>query len=381
MHGFRKGSEFQPGHLPLMHCTAENALLHKIWRSIREPFLLPCSICTHSGHTFVGPAAGGKRCLREICAANSWEVYDVSQAGCVLCGSMHVCMDGVCDVEKNEQGHDICIITGLCVKMLNFSSEEFVDTVCMGNASGLDFMHDSFDEGGSFHLEGLEETHPEAAKPGLNKSDDGVEDSSKKARVNNHSEAGAMQCSGRRTAAGGVSVRCSVNKKNRYRSWVYHRVMQPKLAASHGHHFLVVDARHQRAAHQNHALERDDSMCQHQWSVLGRSAAGATQRHESPSASSNHVLHRHPFSTAPTAASLFCVAQQQQLHHQASPMKSDRIHNLIQIYVSEVLCSSKWEKSMQMEVGFFVVCPPGLLANKHLECRNRRCASRRGHCS
>ncbi len=51
---------------------------------------------------------------------------------------MYICGEGNCEVEKNEQGHDIWIVTGMCVKMLNFSNEEFVETACVSGTGGLD---------------------------------------------------------------------------------------------------------------------------------------------------------------------------------------------------------------------------------------------------
>ena len=181
-------------------------------------------------------------------------------------------MDGSCSVEKNEQGHDICMITGLCVKMLNFSNEEFVDTVCMGGVSS------AFGEDDSLNEEVLDEC-------------------SKKARLSPKTQP--------RLATS--AVRCSLNKKNRYRSWVYHRVMQPKLLLASNH---------------NRQGGRE-------WTLLGRSAA----------MKSDTLLGSTPSNreSGPTLES-------------SVAMKSDRIHSLIQIYVSEVLCSPKWEKSMQMEV-------------------------------
>lgn len=84
--------------------------IHGIWKMLRAPFLYPESICLH----------------------HSWEIYDMQAAGCRLCGCMHTCVEGsleMCPCEKNSEGHDICSITGCCIKMLNFSDREFVDTV------------------------------------------------------------------------------------------------------------------------------------------------------------------------------------------------------------------------------------------------------------
>ena len=94
-------------------------------------------------------------------------------------------MDGSCSVEKNEQGHDICMITGLCVKMLNFSNEEFVDTVCMGGVLS------AFGEDDASSL-----------------TEEVLDECSKKARLSPKMQSQLA------TSA----VRCSLNKKNRYRS-------------------------------------------------------------------------------------------------------------------------------------------------------------------
>jgi hypothetical protein len=66
-----------------------------------------------------------------VCNHDSgWEVYDADLAGCLQCGEQHICEDGKCKTEENEQGHSICPITGLCVRTLNFSDAEYVDTIC-----------------------------------------------------------------------------------------------------------------------------------------------------------------------------------------------------------------------------------------------------------
>ena len=405
-----------------MHPTPESQLFHSIWRSIREQFLLPQCICTHSGRTFTGNGKGcgehngcshGRvsrrrvlECCREGIPGSSWEVYDFSQAGCVLCGSLHVCMDGRCMVEKNDQGHEICIITGLCVKMLNFSSEEFVDTACMGSTSfcsfpagcGMDgvedmctqdFADDENEVYGERHLDpfsapGLDHESTQEHKEGNSRC-------AKRARTNgNASQAAApamsaaktacnkgLHCTSKKeraTACGGV--RSSVNKKNRYRSWVYQRVMQPKLLAlqhqhrqgsAHGAATFRGDIRQSFANKDGGTEDSAVESCQAHWSWIGRSAVGAANarqqqeqmHHNNPSLGPFSPIHKGSLSdTEPLAATQSIrnkldFHHHHQLHNQLSAsniMKSDRIHNLIQIYVSEVLCSSKWKKSMQMEV-------------------------------
>jgi hypothetical protein len=74
--------------------------LHRIWRRVHGQFVLPRSACDHAG---------------------GWDVYDADMAGCRLCGAQHVCSDGSCATQANEQGHRVCPVTGLCVRTLNFS--------------------------------------------------------------------------------------------------------------------------------------------------------------------------------------------------------------------------------------------------------------------
>jgi hypothetical protein len=182
--------------------------------------------------------------------------------------------DGFCPVEKNSEGHDICTITGMCVKMLSFSNEEFVDTACMGSSgngggggggeegrhckdeddmdhlnrqpSGSCYNHYGEEDGGdneatlsmystSSHLSFKPPTHSQ--KLGKRKATRALEQAGRQpaeraaATPTVHgggcpsaAEAANSSCRGRGANNSRSSV-CSVNKKNRYRSWVYHRVM------------------------------------------------------------------------------------------------------------------------------------------------------------
>jgi hypothetical protein len=304
-------------------------------------------------------------------------------------------MDGCCVVEKNDQGHDICVITGLCVKMLNFSSEEFVDTACMGGTELLGGC-----EGGGMHALSMREMFEDENDGYSNCPSDGADllkmsarfhqlssDNydgrenrgafCKKARTMNRNTPPRNPASDDQNKGMGhadvhhmdrmassfspaSTVRCSVNKKNRYRSWVYQRVMQPKLIARRSQQQQMPCAR------QNNVIsERDFRTCaaneslQLQWSLLGRSAVGeaASAKHLQHSLSNNHINQSSPKQDTPSVSSHDLFSCAHGLHHQhqnhvssSNLMKSDKVHNLIQIYVSEVLCSSKWEKSMQMEV-------------------------------
>ena len=117
---------YRTGRFKWLQGTEHEAMLHKIWTALRHPFVLPRSVCSHE---FQVGGVGGH--------AQAWEVYDVNLAGCRLCGTMHLCKDGFCSVEKSAEGHNICLVTGMCVKMLSFSNEEFVDTACVRSSSPL----------------------------------------------------------------------------------------------------------------------------------------------------------------------------------------------------------------------------------------------------
>lgn len=102
--------------------TTASKQVHDVWKRIRTG-------------TFVIP--------QEVCAHDSWEVYDADKAGCVMCGAQHICSGCVgedisqisCPVESNEEGHLVCTITGLCVREISFSTSEYVDTAMMVAAS------------------------------------------------------------------------------------------------------------------------------------------------------------------------------------------------------------------------------------------------------
>jgi hypothetical protein len=84
--------------------NANEVLLHRLWVRVRQPFLIPESICSHG----------------------DWEIYDMHMGGCRKCGIMHLCQHDTCPLSLNYEGQSICNITGLCTKMLSFSDLEFV---------------------------------------------------------------------------------------------------------------------------------------------------------------------------------------------------------------------------------------------------------------
>lgn len=87
--------------------------LHAIWRSVSQstcPFVLPESICAHP--------------------PSHWQTYDANQAGCLLCGALHICRDHeTCTTVENDEGHLICNITGCCVRNISFHANEYLDHV------------------------------------------------------------------------------------------------------------------------------------------------------------------------------------------------------------------------------------------------------------
>lgn len=102
-------SQFRNAHAHAHHRPLDprKRKLHVVWKRIRGRFLLPEKICDHS---------------------SAWEIYDADLAGCKQCGCQHVCSEESCTTELNEQGHSICTLTGVCVRDLNFSQLEYVDT-------------------------------------------------------------------------------------------------------------------------------------------------------------------------------------------------------------------------------------------------------------
>ena len=82
----------------------------RLWHLLRQPFVLPPS------------ARSLHRC--------EWEVFGSGQAGCVLCGAVHLCAADKCTDTIESEDAEVCAITGLCLRGLH-SKDEFVDT-CIG---------------------------------------------------------------------------------------------------------------------------------------------------------------------------------------------------------------------------------------------------------
>lgn len=84
--------------------------MHSIWQRIRRPFVYP-------------------KCVKEC----KWEIYDVTNAGCLKCGKEHVCQkmafQGDCPLIQNDDGSRVCLITGYVIPEVRYSNEEYLDHV------------------------------------------------------------------------------------------------------------------------------------------------------------------------------------------------------------------------------------------------------------
>jgi hypothetical protein len=88
-------------------------VLEQIWVRLRRPFRYP---------------KAGHEC--------KWERFDADRAGCLLCGALHKCSNGLAEckcplIESDEGGH-VCLITGLCIPEVRVGSQ-FVDHVTFEN--------------------------------------------------------------------------------------------------------------------------------------------------------------------------------------------------------------------------------------------------------
>lgn len=295
--------------------AAHQKQLHAIWTTLRAPrFIFPPSICTHP----------------------CWEVYDMQLAGCPLCGAMHACREGLvdaCPCEKNDEGHDICSITGCCIKMLNFSDREFIDTVSYPSLDHRKLLPDP-DTSSSHHAHKRHKTMPskekDAAAAAATATDVLAPNPMDPAVKYITHLAGGSTCildSPQRKQGlplSSSSPRCSVNKKNRYRSWVHQR-MQVGLVQS----FFFVCSR-------SHCPSSSVTQC-------NRVRMQINNRRCNPSSSSSApqqpALPPPPLPIHGSSSSSFNTEDQ-----------SENIRSLIEMYVWDVLCSKKWSESMLMEV-------------------------------
>lgn len=81
-------------------------IIVSIWTSMREPFVVPMEY--HEKHKHV------------------YEIFDDDKAGCLVCGSVHICNQCEDVVETEESC--VCNITGLVTYPYIFKATEFTDT-------------------------------------------------------------------------------------------------------------------------------------------------------------------------------------------------------------------------------------------------------------
>ena len=83
---------------------------HAIWRRVWRPFCLPC-------------------CVQDCV----WEVYNVQEACCLRCSTRHVCatnaVDCTCPLFVNNNGSCSCPITGVLLREVLHSTDEYLDHV------------------------------------------------------------------------------------------------------------------------------------------------------------------------------------------------------------------------------------------------------------
>ena len=82
--------------------------MHGIWHKVRGPFR--------------GVA----------CTEHRWERYDVQRAGCLACGASHECSSNLvdssgCQLVHQCDGEVCCSITGYCVPIVRYSTDEYID--------------------------------------------------------------------------------------------------------------------------------------------------------------------------------------------------------------------------------------------------------------
>jgi hypothetical protein len=328
--------------------------VHRVWYMLRQRhFRIPQALCSHS----------------DACAQSSWEVYDANMAGCTLCGSMHLCMDGACPVEKSEEGFDICTVTGMCVKMISFSNEEFLDTVCMSadnamcdTGGNISSVKCASDDGHALPRETSAKRRAQrlGAIPSFTSESTPVPALSYISGTGTASERNAVFATpdacqrADKTALPRDGVvhlvhsvvhipalsrtsqqrrvhymmvrqkmdgtnRCSVNKKNRYRSWVYHRVMNHPR-----NHVNLFRSSRQLGGKTIMPHDTDYGEC----------VSAPIFSPDLPGSGPRDI-----------------VARSQRVSHGTSRGMDDasRVEGLIHVHVWDILCSASWAKSMQME--------------------------------
>lgn len=239
-------------------------------------------------------------------------------------------------MEKNSEGHDICTVTGMCIKMLSFSNEEFVDTACVPLSSasgdraaagreggyydlsnqGVVFCDDGDRDdvfstsGASFHLS-KKNQQPLGPKKNIKKTTRTI--------ASNQFSSPWVKHNNQQQQMNNNNV-CSVNKKNRYRSWVYHRVMHNHLL----HHSQVF--RHLPP------LLQENSAHVSSWRLKQSGEGGATTSNAHAPVSKHH--HHMDRQKKNDLSSSNCGS---------SGSSSSRMGELIQLCVEDVLCGPKWK--------------------------------------
>jgi len=79
------------------------------WTKLRQLFVL-CVSC-HESH---------------VC---EWEVFDVDQAGCLLCLVIHWCSHESCQDVTQTEDATVCNVTGLCVSTANLVQSEYDENI------------------------------------------------------------------------------------------------------------------------------------------------------------------------------------------------------------------------------------------------------------
>ena len=253
---------------------------------------------------------------------------------------MHICRQDNCQCEKNEEGQDICCITGCCIKMLNFSDKEFLDTVCFYSTPPL---QQASTKHGHRQQNAAAASAAEAGAEGCDDDDD-----AKRQKLQHQKHAhgqvampappstislapvSSSLSSSSASSSSSLPLRCSVNKKNRYRSWVHSRMQLNHGGGSGGSSVLMQQ--------KTHSMQQ-----QHQQQKIPPTPA-ARNRVSSFSSSS---------SSPATTASLSQQQQPQLLLQVPSGFslaeEAENVRSLIEMYVWDVLCSRKWSESMKME--------------------------------
>lgn len=274
-----------------------------------------------------------------------------------------VCLHCVDGRTKNSY-----VLAGMCVKMLSFCNEEFVDTACMESETTAFWIDDqcpnvSVDalfQGGicdppvddlfaTSSISGLRKnkrkpvvsvgvgtvTRPGSATAPLGmgsiQNDLSMAQSpSLKIPHVTHFENGGRHphhnilCSEK---VGVTGSRCSINKKNRYRSWVYHKIMHRS-----GNNLGGVVLHHRVPTCPRLKSHKDTQ------SGLGSS----TRQKQLPVTVFHHSNYYHS-SNGRCVNALLPAAS-----YSSPPVSTDaaKTRSLIQSYVGDVLCSSRWGKSM-----------------------------------